>query len=314
MSQLYWKLEKPFANDENKHVINNLLLSLKNTGKKTCTIERYRMYLQAFFKDRDELFSSVTLVEINQWLEDPRKGWKERTRKDYKKVIRLFYNYCIDQGYIEQSPMNDLNPNFRKLDEYWTLKKPLQNIENEKVINAFLARMKELEKGRSFISQTRTMLQRFFMHEERSYASITSEDINQWMAKYEEKWTTTFQRDYISVLSSFFSFCFEEGYIEKSPLKKSRWVKAAENYWEVQQPLANSQNKEVINEYLLHCKNLKHPKKTIEEKRIVLQRFFGERKMHFSLITSSEINAWFERQQKSRKVRTVGNYLTICYI
>lgn len=62
----YWEVEKRFSNAGNQNVINKLLRKLKDAGKKKSTVERYRMYLQAFFKDRDELFTSIKLDEINQ--------------------------------------------------------------------------------------------------------------------------------------------------------------------------------------------------------------------------------------------------------
>jgi len=74
----YWELKKMLPNAANQNVINEFLLTIK-TSKSQRTIEEYRIKLQCFFKETEVQFSSITMVDIEQWLTED-KGRKKNNQ------------------------------------------------------------------------------------------------------------------------------------------------------------------------------------------------------------------------------------------
>lgn len=307
----FWELDELLPNEENQKIINAFLLSLKNANKKKRTVIEYRNRLKFFFKGHKAHFSSISSHDIQQWLEK-QSNWKKRTIGVYTGTLRAFYTFCFKEGYIHTLP--NLNKGRKKgitdANSYWELKVFLQNEENQNVLQEYLLSRKNKTNNKQSIVRQRIALQFFFLDWEKPFSSITAEEIQKWFEGRKSKWNKKTIESHIGLLRTFYDFCVQKGYMENPPLKKNRWVKSAEKYWEVQQPLANQENQEAINEFLLTLKKKDYTKKTIEEHRVALQRFFREKKELFSSITSEEVQQWMIERQKNRKNKTVFNCLT----
>ncbi|PYF07569.1 tyrosine-type recombinase/integrase [Ureibacillus chungkukjangi] len=218
----YWEIQRPLRNRKNKVIINEFLFNLKNINKTKRTIENYRVILQFFFKERKELFSSITSIDIDHWMNDQIKNKSKDTVGRNLSVIRTFYRFCIKQGYMEKSPVKypwERDGSNRK---YWELKSQLLNDKNHQVINEYLLSIKLANLSERTIQDRRFYLERFFKNEKESYDNLKSEYIQKWFIERKEMLQETTISSYLSMLSAFYLFCVEEGYVEKSPIK-SRW-------------------------------------------------------------------------------------------
>lgn len=296
-------------------VVNEYLLSMKNENYKESTVSVHRCRLQFFFKDRKEEFTEIILDDIQKWLEKLQEDLKDRTVQVNVASLRAFYNFCVKMEYIEKSPVMEIKNRIYN-NEYWVLLKSLPNEENQTVVNEYLKDMKDSGKNVGSINSLRTNLQRFFIAVKKPYFSITAQDIDQWIDKHRDKWSTTTVHNHYYVVRSFFSFCEEKDYIETMPIKKTRWVGKAEKYWELQQPIANHENREVLNEFLLYLKEEGYTKNTIEVTRITLQLFFRKRLERFSFITTEEIYHWgnlnVSRKKISRDIGFIRSFYRFC--
>ncbi|MCM3491779.1 site-specific integrase [Alkalihalophilus marmarensis] len=303
----YWELTIELPNQENEKVINDFLSSLITKKKKTTLVE-YRRRLQKFFKEREEHFSTLTPINIEDWLAIQRERG-EQTRQKYTTALLSFYKFCLMEGYIKSLPINTIRKKQYNDYEYWVLDRLLPNHENKNVINEYLLSLKKEGKSRHRILLDRQKLQLFFRDREKAFSSITSEDIQQWVDQ-NKKWSKQTIQSYVSILRSFYFFCLQKKYIEDSPLKKNRWKKCAENYWEVQQPIINQENYRVISEYLLSLKEKNYTQKTVTEHRFALQSFFRERELEFYSIKQVDIQQWITQRQTNGKLKTVLNYVS----
>ncbi|MBS4195772.1 tyrosine-type recombinase/integrase [Bacillus sp. FJAT-49870] len=137
----------------------------------------------------------------------------------YIHYLRSFYNFCLEKGFIDKNPILFL---WEKEDKYWEVTMPLLNKVNQERINEYLLSLYVVNYSRHTISGYRYVLQSFFKDRKELFTSIASGDIQHWLAqlqKMKKERTTMF---YINALTSFYRFCVEEGYLEKTPMKK-RW-------------------------------------------------------------------------------------------
>lgn len=101
----YWKLKVDLPNAENQKVINEYLLSLKIANKSFYTINNFRYFYQNFFKDQDASFTVFTSNDIQKWFSIHDKEFKKNTVRFHLSALSAFYNFCIDEGYLERSPI-----------------------------------------------------------------------------------------------------------------------------------------------------------------------------------------------------------------
>ena len=296
-----------YLNQENYSVVNEFLSSLRNANYKESSIKVRRGRLRYFFKDRKEDFTIIKQDDIQKWVEKLLGYQKEGSIKPYISELRVFYKFCIMMNYVKESPVMEDKRKIAK-GPYWILKENLPNEMNQTVINEYLKNMKESGRNEMVVRAYRNMLQRFFITCKKPYPSISIEDIDQWVDKYRNKWATNTIRQFYNIIRSFFTFCEERGYIENIPIKKSRWVTVAKNYWEIQQPIANHENRVVLNEFLLYLNDEGYTKKTIEEIRFMLQHLFRRRKERFTSITMEEIHFCIGKKLKSNRKETICRY------
>lgn len=110
----------------------------------------------------------------------------------------------------------------KKLDNYWELKKKLPNKKNQEVVNEFLLSLKIANRSELTIILYRHFFEHFFADQKESFANLSSETILQWFQKHQGHVKEYTLKNRLSNLSSFYKFCVQEDYLERSPIK-SRW-------------------------------------------------------------------------------------------
>lgn len=108
------------------------------------------------------------------------------------------------------------------MENYWTLKEQLPNKETQKVVNDFLMSLKLANRSKLTIISYRRFLERFFMDQEEIFSSLSSETILKWYKPYFGKVHVKTYKHRLGILSSFYTFCVQEGYLDRSPIKR-RW-------------------------------------------------------------------------------------------
>ncbi len=103
--QKYWEITKPMANASNQELLNEYLLHLKLQNHSEGTIIVYRLFLESFYGDRKEEISSITSDVIQEWFLAQQEKVKENTVRFRLSVLASFYTFCIEEEYMEQSPM-----------------------------------------------------------------------------------------------------------------------------------------------------------------------------------------------------------------
>lgn len=101
----YWKSSNVYLNPTNQEMVNEFLLSQKVENQSKGTVIRYREYLDRFFKNRKEVYSSVTSDDILQWITEQHANMKETTISNRLSILSSFFNFCIQESLIESSPI-----------------------------------------------------------------------------------------------------------------------------------------------------------------------------------------------------------------
>ena len=307
----FWEVKTPMANPENLKMINEFLLYLKNANRSNGTINGYRRKLQSFFKEMEMLFSSLTADNIQEWLQKKQKDRKENTIRDYFSCLSSFFNFSVEKGYIEHSPL------LKRETNYWELKNLLPNAENHKIINEYLLFLKNANRSRKEVIKNRGRLQVLFNKKIDSFKFQTSEETERWIKERQGNLRKHTIHDYLYYLRSFYHFCVENDYIKENPIIYLRGKEV--RYWEVKIPILNKENKEIINEYLLSINVANFSNFTVREYRNILQNFFKERKEVYSSIASTEIQQWLIHLQKrctegtvSFRISVLNSFYTFC--
>jgi len=308
----YWEVNCKGLSEDTHIVLNLFFRSLKEKDISRDTLTRYRAALQSFFLAHPVSYKSVKEEVIEAWLTEQRKQKKERSVKDYLKTIRAFYNFCVQEEHINIFPL-DVNLQVISNPEcYWELKIILPNQDNHRVVNQFLLHMKSIGRTEYTIVSLRTCLQRIFKGMDQSFCKLTLEEIEQWMTDTQQQCSVATMKGAWSALRTFYEYCWEKEMLDDTSLRnKRKFVEATDLYWEVKRRFHVADNQKVINAYLLHLKNKKRTKKTIDEYGIVLQRFFGNNPVHFSQMERKQIDEWFSQQNQDWNTRTINNYRAV---
>ncbi|MCG7337171.1 site-specific integrase [Sporosarcina sp. ACRSM] len=303
--EMYWELKKSLPNQENQHVINTFLFSLKKLDRSEKTIVCKRVFLQNFFKAFEKSFDSITLEEINHWLTKNRNTWNKDTLRGILSALRLFYEFCWEEGLMKNPPLRNKR-RFKEVSEnYWEIQIRLPNEENKKVINAFLLHLKNRNRNKRTIEDYRTFLQLFFKYIHTHFSLIETNDIQQWFENHQKDLKDRTKVSNMSILRSFYTFCVRKDYLDTSPVKY-KWEKEdAEKYWELSKPIVNQENQEVIHEFLLSIRVANLSPQTIYQYKFFLEKFFGDRQEQFSNLTPDDIQEWLIQQQQNLKVSTI---------
>lgn len=101
----YWEVKIQLANVENHKIINEFLLSLKVANRSFHTVNNLRYFLQNFFKDQEASFTSLNPDEIQEWFIKQDSGHKKNTIVFHLSALSTFYAFCVEEGYLEKSPI-----------------------------------------------------------------------------------------------------------------------------------------------------------------------------------------------------------------
>lgn len=230
-------IKKVLANSENQKVLNRYLLYMKELKRSDSTIINHRKTLQHFFLEVTEPFCSLTTVEIEKWRSKQEKVWSFETLYIRLSILRTFFYYCVEEGYMENCPVT--TPKRKREKGCWKVVASLANQQNKTIINEFLVWMKVSNYSMGTIEGYKKVLQRFFIDREDPFWSLESEDILTWMNHHRGIWKESTLYSNLSVLHSFFNFCVEEEYMEKTIMKK-RW------YPRLPQPVPKYLDKEEV--------------------------------------------------------------------
>lgn len=101
----YWELTKTLPNQENQKVITYFLRSLKTSNRTKVTIVGYRQFLEWFFGDMKESFSTLSSDQILDWLQKNRGQIKDSSYRRRLDILSSFYKFCLLDSLIERSPI-----------------------------------------------------------------------------------------------------------------------------------------------------------------------------------------------------------------
>jgi site-specific recombinase XerD len=217
----YWEIHIRLPNEENKTVINEFLLNLKDKNRCRRTINGYRVFLQLYFYKTDIHFSLLEPRDIEVWFKETKSNMIESTMRNYMGALRCFYNFCNRKTYMHESLIKYKWEKENDKKNYWESYKPIKNIENKEAINEYLLNMKIANRSRGTIILNKSILETFFRSRDK-FSTLAPDDILEWLVQIQRNLKESTVRGRFSTLSSFFKFCIEEGYMEKTPIK-SRW-------------------------------------------------------------------------------------------
>lgn len=242
--------------EENKKMVQVYLIHLKKSMRSEGTILNHRKSLKHFFKEQKDPFFSITPDDVQEWISKQQMHWRKTTLRFRLCILRSFFNFCVEEGYIEKSPV----PGFRgNLDnKYWEANIPFSNLENQKAINEFLLSLKVINLSERTITGYRSILQRVFGEMREGYTLLTSENFQEWITRHQRNWKEGTLRAYLSVTNSFYNFCVEEGYLQKSIIKQ-QW------YPRLPQPVPRFLEKEEVAKIRLQCEKELHRNRTMVE-------------------------------------------------
>jgi site-specific recombinase XerD len=101
----YWELTRDLSNKNNQEVITDFLLSLKVSKHSEGTIVQYRRFLEKFFGDQVESFSSLGSDTILEWFKTNASHLKEATYRLRLSILSSFYAFCIEEGHLDRTPI-----------------------------------------------------------------------------------------------------------------------------------------------------------------------------------------------------------------
>lgn len=304
----FWKLKVTLSNGENHQIVHNYLLMLKTEQRAKDEIINTRNILQSFFQVLESPISEITIQDAEHWLLKKEKTCNKNTIKRYRKTLRSFFRYCVEKDLIDKQPV----PYKQRGNggNYWGLTIVLPNEENHQKVNEYLNMLKNEQWTKKTIVTYRHTLQSFFKKIEAPFSTLSMHDVERWLTKEKKVSNQRARIIYVSHIRSFFSYCLDNGFIEKQPITFAGKEVHEDDYWKITIPLVNEENKKVLNEFLMSLKIANYSKKTVKNYRFFLQKFFKDRQEIFSDFTSNQIQQWFIQHEKGLKEVTIKSHLT----
>lgn len=106
--------------------------------------------------------------------------------------------------------------------KYWVSTSELVTLETRMILNEYLLSLKLENKAVATIVKYREILERFFRECKIPIEDLVSDDVRTWLDEYSVGKKPKTVDLVLSTLSSFFTFCLNEEYIERTVMKK-RW-------------------------------------------------------------------------------------------
>ncbi|CAM4025273.1 site-specific tyrosine recombinase/integron integrase [Lederbergia lenta] len=101
----YWELTKDLPNEINQEIIGEFLLSLKVSNRSKGTIIVYRRFLEQFFVEMKEPYTSLTSNTILEWFKKNEDHLSEAYLRLRLSIISSFYKFCLQEEYVDSSPI-----------------------------------------------------------------------------------------------------------------------------------------------------------------------------------------------------------------
>lgn len=101
----YWLLTKTLPNKDNQEVVGDFILHLKISNRSKGTIILYRKFLERFFGDVEDTYSTLPPDRILEWFQTNNKHLKETSYRLNLDIISSFYNFCIQESLLDRSPI-----------------------------------------------------------------------------------------------------------------------------------------------------------------------------------------------------------------
>lgn len=102
-SEKYWISDYQEVLLGRQKELNEYLLSLKLENKAVSTIIKYKRVLERFLRECPISLEELTSDVVREWLIGFSQGKSERTIDLYLSVISSFFNFCLDEEYMEKT-------------------------------------------------------------------------------------------------------------------------------------------------------------------------------------------------------------------
>ena len=218
----YWVMETQLPNEENKKLVNQYLLNLKNKNRSKGSIENNKFILQKFFSHTDIHFSQINTNDVEQWFIKQNNNLKSKTKSQYMSILRRLYRFCDESGYANTSPIKFNWEKGEGIKKYWISQKPFKNKENQDLVNEYLLNMKLENLSPLTIGNCKIFLDNYFQDKQEHLSTLTYDDMLEWLKQQQGSFKKSTVKNRFSFLTTFFQFCMKEGHIEAIPIKQ-RW-------------------------------------------------------------------------------------------
>lgn len=104
-SDKYWQSTRNDISISNKQILNDYLLSLKLENKAVATIIKYRRLLEQFLRECPTPLENLKPEDIRKWLDVFSIGKKPKTIDLVLATLSSFFNFCLEEEYMECSVM-----------------------------------------------------------------------------------------------------------------------------------------------------------------------------------------------------------------
>jgi integrase/recombinase XerD len=104
-SKKYWESTSKAIPKEIRFILNEYLLSLKLENKAIATITKYRRILERFLPECTIPLKELTSEDIRKWLNEFSVGKKPKTIDLVLAALSSFFNFCLDEEYMETTVM-----------------------------------------------------------------------------------------------------------------------------------------------------------------------------------------------------------------
>jgi integrase/recombinase XerD len=101
----YWESTNKSIPSESRTILNEYLLSLKLENKAVATITKYRRFLERFLRECKIPIEELTSEDVRKWLDEFSVDKKPKTVDLVLATLSSFFNFCLDEEYIEHTVM-----------------------------------------------------------------------------------------------------------------------------------------------------------------------------------------------------------------
>lgn len=101
----YWESSNEEIPSTTREILNEYLLSLKLENKAVATITKYRRILERFLRECTTPVEELVSEDVRNWINEFSIGKKPKTIDLVLATLSSFFNFCLDEEYMERSVM-----------------------------------------------------------------------------------------------------------------------------------------------------------------------------------------------------------------